>query len=515
MPRILKKSRVSTCAVNVKAHRCIWRPFWGQKVRLLGLFICLFATPIAVRGSDPEPVHAGFFYDEFKLTLEEGFRIEALGPLYYNEHKDSQRTWAIPPLFAYSEDPSTESIEYDVLYPLLSLDRFGDQYRWHLFQLLSWAGGPTQVEKERRRFTLFPVYFQQRSSDPAENYTAVFPIYGHLKNRLFKSEIFFVMFPFYGQTKKKDVVTDNYVYPFYHKRYGDGLEGWQLWPFAGHEHKDVTAITNRFGGVESIPGHNRSFAGAILYMNETNQIGTTNVTWEQASLPFYHFARSANRDSTTVLWPLFSKIDDRGKQYREWQMPWPFIVIARGEGKTTTRYFPFYSRARGKELTSDFYMWPIYKVQTIHSPPLDRKRTRILFFLYSDTILKNLETGKSRRRTDLFPFFTRRKDYDGSERLQVLAPLEPFVPGSKSIERDYSQLWSVWRAEKNARTGAYSRSLLWNLYRYDSDLDRKKCSLLFGLFQYESGTESKRTRIFYIPFGKGGTPSREQKTAAK
>jgi hypothetical protein len=498
--------------VNVNAH-CPIRVRSTVKTCLLLPLLLSCSLTAAKAGS--EPIHAGFLYDEFKLTLEEGFRIEALGPLYYNEQKDTQRTWAIPPFFALSEDPKTDFTEYDVLYPLLSLDRFGQQYRWHLLQLLSWAGGPSQVETERRRFTLFPIYFQQRSSEPTENYTAVFPLYGHLKHRLFKDEISFVMFPFYAQTRKRDIVTDNYVYPLFHKRYGNGLTGWQFWPVAGHEHKDVTAITNRFGGVESVPGHDRAFAGAILYMNETNGIGTTNVSWEQASLPLYHFTRSENRDSTTLLWPLFSKIDDREKKYREWQVPWPLVVIARGEGKTTTRYFPFYSRARGKELTSDFYLWPIYKVQTIHAPPLDRKRTRILFFVYSDTIQKSTETGKSRRRTDLFPFFTRRKDYDGSERLQVLAPLEPFVPGSKSIERDWSQLWSIWRAEKNARTGASSRSLLWNLYRYDSEPNRKKCSLLFGLFQYDSGAESKRTRIFYIPVGQRGTPSRERKTAAQ
>ena len=45
---------------------------------------------------------------------------------------------------------------------------------------------------------------------------------------LFRDEIFFVMFPIYSQTRKKDVVTDNYLYPFFHLRHGDGLHGWQV-----------------------------------------------------------------------------------------------------------------------------------------------------------------------------------------------------------------------------------------------------------------------------------------------
>ena len=63
-------------------------------------------------------------------------------------------------------------------------------------------------------------YFQQRSSDPALNYTAVVPFYGHLENRFFRDEISFVMFPLYVRSRKSDVVTDNYLFPFFHLRHG-------------------------------------------------------------------------------------------------------------------------------------------------------------------------------------------------------------------------------------------------------------------------------------------------------
>ena len=48
-----------------------------------------------------------------------------------------------------------------------------------------------------------------------------FPLYGHLQNRLFRDEIFFVLFPVYGESRKRDVVTDNYLYPFFHLRHGE------------------------------------------------------------------------------------------------------------------------------------------------------------------------------------------------------------------------------------------------------------------------------------------------------
>jgi hypothetical protein len=87
-----------------------------------------------------------------------------------------------------------------------------------------------------------------------------------------------------------------------------------------------------------------------------------------------------------------------------------------------------------------------------------------------------------------------------------MAILEPIFPGNWKLERDYAPLYSFWRAEKNAKTGAASQSLLWNLYRRDTGPEAKKISLLFGLFQYQSGPAGARWRICYIPINGAKTP---------
>ena len=102
--------------------------------------------------------------------------------------------------------------------------------RWQLFQLISFAGGQDQNNSEKKRFTIFPLYFQQRSPRTNDNYTAVVPIYGHIQDQLMRDKIFFVMFPIYSQTQKRDVVTDNYLFPIFDVQHGDGLHGWQFWP---------------------------------------------------------------------------------------------------------------------------------------------------------------------------------------------------------------------------------------------------------------------------------------------
>ena len=477
---------------------------------ILGCLSLAVLCPASLRADGP---HAGFLYDDYKLTLDVGHRVEVLGPLFYLQERDTERTWALPPLFSDTKDPATERHEYDFAYPVLTYRRYGTEWRWQFFQVFSFAGGLHEDEKDARRFTLFPLYFQQRSLIPEDNYTAVVPFYGHLKNRLFRDDIFFVMFPLYSETRKADIVTDNYVYPFYSVRHGDGLNGWKLWPFVGHEHKDVTTRTNGFGDVQAVAGHDSRFILWPIYLEQLGGVGTDNPEKSVAVLPVYSTVRSPNRDVTTVIWPFFSHITDREKKYSEWQLPWPLIVFAKGEGKTTQRVWPFFSQAHNQNVESDWYLWPVYKFNRVHSEALDRSRMRILFFLYSDTIQKNTETGAYQRRRDFWPLYTHRHDYNGNTYFQIFAPLEPILPTSKSVDRNYSPVWSVWRSEHNPGTGATSQSFLWNLYRRQTTSDSKKCSLLFGLFQYQSGTEGKRVRLFYIPVM--GTKSTPVKAEAK
>jgi len=452
-------------------------------------------------------VHAGFFFDEFPLTLDTGHRTEAVGPLFYDQQKNSEKTWAVPPLFSHDTNPDVESREDDWIYPLLTYERYGTEYRWQFIQLLSFFGGQQQSGFEKKQFTIFPIYFQQRSPDTNENYTALFPFYGHLKDRLMRDEIFFVMFPIYSETRKRDIVTDNYLYPFFDLRRGDGLHGWQVWPFAGVEHKDVTTVTNGFGDVETVAGHDQFFALWPVHFWQNNNIGTDDPEKFRADLPFYSTLRSPQCDSTTVIWPFFSWIDEREKKYHEWQAPWPFVIFARGEGKTTSRVFPLFNQSHNDTVEDDSYLWPLYRHKEVHADPLELTRDNVLIYLYSAVTEKNTQTGAEKKRLDMWPFFTWHRDFDGNERLQILAPVEPAMPDNRGVERNWSPLWSVWRWEHNAKTGAASQSLLWNLYRCDTVPGAKKCSLLFGLFQYQSDGENKRLRLFYIPVLKTRQPA--------
>ena len=458
------------------------------------LLACLFGQ-IAASAIDLGPI-----YDSFPLTLEKGKRTEWMGPLVNVEKTTNDWGWTFSPLMSYRYNAAVDNTSFDLLYPIITHDRYGSEYRFQIFQVFSFAGGNNQKQEKKKRFTLFPFYFQQRAPDPADNYTALLPIYGTLKNRLFRDRIHFILMPIYVQTDKRGMITDNYLLPFFHVRHGAGVKGWQFWPLVGTEHKDITTKTNGFGDVEIIGGYDKFFAPWPIYFKNDLGIGTTNAEIQRVYLPIYAKLRSPARDTTAYGFPIgFTKIVNREAKYREWGAPWPIIDFARGEGKNVNRVWPLFSFGKTPTLESDFVVWPVYKFNRVTAEPLDRQRTRILFFLYSDLIEKNTARNTAKHRTDLWPLFTARRQHDGSERLQIFAPLEPIIPENTSMERLYSPLWSIWRSEKNGKNGDYSESFLWNLYRRDETKTGKKVTFLFGLFQYRASDDGKHLRLFYIP----------------
>ena len=185
-----------------------------------------------------------------------------------------------------------------------------------------------------------------------------------------------MVFPFYIESRTHPLINKNYLYPFFNLSHGDGMCGWQVWPLVGHSHKILTTQTNGFGDIETNGGYDKIFALWPVYFRQNNNLGTADPEKVRAALPLYFIQRSPLRDTTSVLWPFFSWVEDRGKKYDEWQGPWPFVIIARGEGKTATRVWPLFGRTHNDTLEKNLDLWPLYKYKHLHSGALDEQRAR-------------------------------------------------------------------------------------------------------------------------------------------
>ena len=480
--------------------------------RFKKLIILVFGLVLAIQSVNAD-LSLGPLYNRSGLTLTEGWREEWFGPFFYRELSDSTYTVGVPPLFSYYNDDDVKRRGFDFLYPVIGYREYDNEYRFNIFQIFSFSGGSTGDDGHAKRTTIFPFYFQQRSTVPEENYLAIVPFYGTLKNRLFYEEVHFVMFPIYSQTKKKGAVTDNYLVPIFHIRHGMGLKGWQVFPLYGHEVKTPFSFTNKYDELEFSPGHEKRFILWPLYLESTTGIGSTNQLFQRAILPFFSYQESELRHSITAPWPIgLTLTRDEEKKYNEIGFPWPLFVIARGEGKNITRFWPIYGTASNPYKQSDFYLWPIYKYNKLITDSEDIERVRIALFLYSDSVTTKKDNTNTSRRTSLWPLFHHYIDADGKQKLTSPALLEPIFPSNKPIERNYSPLWGLCREEKNLKDGKYSKSLFWNLLREDTTKEKHKCSALFGLIQVEKTQDSTKVKLFHIPVSnKKHTEQKERK----
>src|SRR5665213_73767 len=263
--------------------------FIARVVIFIACIEMLFASQSIGRADE---TIAGPGYSKFSLTLSSGHRDEITGLLFYSQQAEVQHQWAFPPFVCYTRNFDVDWVELDILYPVLTYRRFGSEYRGQFFQCFSYSGGQTQEEYGQKKTTIFPFYFQQRSTNPADNYTALMPFYGLVVNRMLRDDIRVVLFPIFSETRKKDIVTDNYLYPFFHLRHGDGLNGWQFWPVIGMEHKTPTSRTNTLDEVEIIGGHEHFFAVWPFFLKGREGIGTTNEEHRLTFFPFYNRLRS-------------------------------------------------------------------------------------------------------------------------------------------------------------------------------------------------------------------------------
>lgn len=476
-------------------------PAWPLKVAGLALGFLLLGASV-LKAQDIQELIAPLeipFADEFGVKLGPFTTEDDFGPMIHRERYETEETWVFAPSFSYYKDSATDREEADILYPVMTYDRFGKEYRFQWAQVFSFAGNQEPDGTTTERFTLFPFIFRQQSSNTNLNYTAFFPFYGHLKDRLLGDEVNFALFPLYMQSKKQDVVSDNFLFPMLRIKKGESLQGWQFWPLVGREEKAVSQRTNRWDEVVTVAGHKKFFVFWPVYFRNELGLGTDNPMRQNTLLPFYSWQRSPQRDTTSYLWPFFNYIDDRSRKYQEIGAPWPLIVKGWGENKTVNRFFPLFGQTHTPNKDSQFYFWPLYVDVKLHDTAVERERVRVGFFLYSDIIERETGTAHYAERTDLWPLFTARRDREGRERLNLFAFAEPGLPGSKSVERNWSPAWAVWRSERDPKSGANKQAALWSLYRREALADSRKYSLLFGAIQYSSGPDGARMGIFHLP----------------
>ncbi len=464
--------------------------------------ICLLAAPLLVGDAEGRILTLWPLIDYRSSPETDYTSIHALGPFLKYERKGTEREYALRPLYFRASDPEDGISFSETLYPVASRKSSPDQTSYQGLRLLTYDFGEREKGSDNE-FMLFPLIFYGEHRERGR-YFALFPLGGKIYDMFGRDEIRFALFPVYGQTRKKDRVTDNVLWPVFARIRGEGESGYKFWPIYGASHKD---------GV-----YRKRFFLWPIFFSQDLALNSENPRHRRIVFPFYVGESSPQQVSTTWLWPFFSHTRNYKRDFEEWNFPWPLFRITRGSHKEGRRFLPVYADERAGAMRKRTYLWPLYRIEEMETELLYQRRDRILFFLYSDFREAPVDEDlPRRRRIALWPLFTY-ETRGGIGTFHALSLLEPFFPGNRSIERNWSPLWRLYQNKWDTQGNEIS-SFLWNLYwkeRRGPDLamevfplffynsgagEGSEFSLLKGLYRYRSGKEGKKITLLYLPWG--------------
>ena len=375
--------------------------------------------------------------------------LHLLGPIVKYESKADEYDVALRPLFYHSVATDRDAALTDLLFPLFQYKRDENVRSFSILRIINFDRTRSESDADST-FWLFPiVYYREATGRPTS--FSVFPFGGTMYDRLGRDEISYALWPLYISTKKNHTRVKNYLWPFFATISGDSPDekGYKVWPL--------------FGRAE-MPGEYRKFFLLWpFWFNYDEDQQTVNPVSKRYFFPFYLHYESPLLSKRTILWPFFSWENNRDKGYEEWNYPWPLWQRAKGEYKHGWKFLPFASDMTRNDVRTRWFIWPLAKYENQHYENLDRRRFRVLFFLYRDLKEMYIEPEQERYRRVLFwPLFGYEKR-KGVSHFYTLALLEPIAPDSEGLERNWSPLWRLYQKKWDGQGNSVT-SVLWNLY---------------------------------------------------
>lgn len=457
----------------------------------------------------------------------------AVGPLAFGRKAQADRPEVVGlrPLWIEQRRDGGAAQSTSVLHPLFSTRRerdgveAGSVFEWVKWQTVPAEGAPPGTEGAAataapwRAFDVWPFYFSRATGDPSTSYQAWFPLGGTMVNRFGQDRLSWVLFPLYARAEKRGTLTTAAPWPLLRWSEGGGQSGFALWPLYGETRRDD-------GGSE------RYAVWPLVYRRETVvEDPAAGREINRGFLPFYASDVAPGYRSETWLWPFFGYVERSAPyKYRAKNYFWPLWVQGRGEDRRVNRWAPFYSHSVIKGTEKHWVLWPLWRRQRWPDGAIEQTRTQVLFALYHETVQRSRTTPSlaPARKRHLWPLFSEWDNGAGRRQVQVLSPLEVFLPHSEEVRQAWSPLFSVYRYDRQA-DGASRHSLLWDGLTYRSAPQARerewhvgpllgfasrpeggRLTLFRGLLGLKRGPVGTGWRLFVGDFQPAGAPSSSQ-----
>ncbi len=411
------------------------------------------------------------------------------------------RTWRITPFIEFGETAnggkvtavrplySRETLvngdkkrsETDVLWPIGSFRRRNDTLRWRLFPAFG-EDYDVNDPNSRWNFWLLPLYFQGRTHD-GEDYAALFPIYGEIRDFLTFDRIDFELFPLHATFSRSNVDGETWLWPIFRRRKGDQFEQFSVFPIYG---------VARHTGSEDWTRHYICWPlWTDIEMRGPYAHGDGFVFF-----PFYGQI-DMDRQKTRMIIPPFFSLTTGVDGYRRLHAPWPFLQFEDSPDRTKRSIWPLcgWSETSDHSTSRWFALWPIFGGETVDYGSREVTRTYVNPIFYSER--RKTESKKNGAPlfeadnesqdaepavTRIWPLYSKRSGKDGSSLLRVpeLYPLGRHA----SVERNWAPLWSLYTATADPAAGTRSE-LLWGIVSWGRNSTGGAHGSLWPIFDFD------------------------------
>lgn len=398
--------------------------------------------------------------------------------------------------FVYSENTKELEHEHYFLYPFGHEKLSESQIRWeYLFGLFRYRNSFQENYKEGM---FFPFYFFKRGFGVENDYKAIWPLGGTVKNFLWQEQIDWFLWPLYVKTRKQSITNYWYPWPFINYRIGN-IQGFGVWPLGGHFYNKN--IDERY------------FLWPLFYKHSDKE----KQNFKCGFLPFYAYEKGKNIEDLSIIWPIWGKRKEKEPHYEESRLLWPLFVQGRGKELFICRWAPFYTYSENKKTTlkKTWYLWPFVKSMSWQQGAVDIHQEQFLYFLFWRQEQKIRDSGKFLgSKTHFWPIYSYWEDGKGRKQMQMLSPFEVFFPSNKMVRDCYTPLFNLFRYDE--KQGDITQTFLFNLFKEHKDVnnnkqlqcgflldyknteEEKSFSLLKGFIGYKNTREEKSLRLFWL-----------------
>ena len=437
------------------------------------VLLAVWASGCATLNPGPRRENFAPFFIYSEDEKRGGVAFDALGPLFSYRKDDAEKDVAFRPFFHSQTQPDRYRLDY--LYPLGGHEKTETRYHSYFFLVYSTSRDLTEepTQKKERNFLLA---FWGKTNE-GESYGGLFPIYGNLKKRFGRDELDFALWPLYTHSREGEAHAYTLLWPFF-SLYTGKREGFKVWPLAGYDHKEND--------------YRKFFFLWPFFDFEKRNLYTDDPTNVEMVFPLYVNMSSQKQVYRSVLFPFFSYTYDEFYNYKEWDVPWPFIMWGKGDGRYMFRIFPFYNRYQFNEFYSGYILFPAYWYTGDEDENSRHRLNRYLLFSKDETRFWKKDLQEE-RRLRVWPFFYYRQEKEGG----VFLYWPCIIPFDlEGIERNWSPLLTLYEY-RSTPEGDRESKLLWGFYVHRKNPTRSLFELSF-LFSYYSAPEVK-----YFSFVKG------------